>query len=116
VQVAVLLPERVLDGGVEVSECRRGAHERPPPDSRLEILEGQVELEVARHAPILPARRGEQTGSLEGYRRMSPAKKLDRVRDLNWTLQQLAIARPLSYTSLRRSPSERDGPSPTDVS
>ncbi len=29
---------------------------------------------------------------IEGYRRMSPAKKLDRVRDLNWTLQQLAIA------------------------
>ncbi len=29
---------------------------------------------------------------IEGYRRMPTAKKFDRVRDLNWTLQELAIA------------------------
>lgn len=29
---------------------------------------------------------------VEGYRRMSPARKFGRVRDLNWTLQQLALA------------------------
>lgn len=29
---------------------------------------------------------------LEGYRRMSPSRKIARVRDLNWTLQRLALA------------------------
>jgi hypothetical protein len=29
---------------------------------------------------------------VEGYRRMSPARKIARVRDLNWTLQQFALA------------------------
>ncbi len=29
---------------------------------------------------------------VEGYRRMSPARKFARVRDLNWTLQKLALA------------------------
>ena len=29
---------------------------------------------------------------LDGYRRMSTARKISRVRDLNWTLQTLAIA------------------------
>ncbi len=29
---------------------------------------------------------------LEGYRRMSAARKIARVRDLNWTLKQLALA------------------------
>ncbi len=28
----------------------------------------------------------------DGYRRMSTARKIARVRDLNWTLQQLALA------------------------
>lgn len=29
---------------------------------------------------------------LAGYRRMSSARKIERVRDLNWTLKQLALA------------------------
>jgi hypothetical protein len=29
---------------------------------------------------------------VDGYRRMSAARKIARVRDLNWTLQQLALA------------------------
>ena len=29
---------------------------------------------------------------IDGYRRMSAARKIARVRDLNWTLQQLALA------------------------
>ena len=29
---------------------------------------------------------------VDGYRAMSPARKWDRVRDLNWTLQQAALA------------------------
>ena len=29
---------------------------------------------------------------VDGYRRMTPARKVARVRDLNWTLQELALA------------------------
>ena len=29
---------------------------------------------------------------VDGYRRMTAARKIARVRDLNWTLQQLALA------------------------
>ena len=29
---------------------------------------------------------------LDGYRRMTPARKIARIRDLNWTLQHLALA------------------------
>ncbi len=29
---------------------------------------------------------------IEGYRRMTPEQKFNRIRDLNWTLQELALS------------------------